>query len=103
LLNFQFNQAASVVGHATFYNRSTFDGFDDASGALDDSAIASDKRALLPGETASFANYTSYWRGINGIMVDIANLPTGALSAADFGFKVGNSNTPSSWNTLAAA
>ena len=42
--------------------------------ATDDEAIASDKVALLPGETATFANYTSYARGINGIMVDIADL-----------------------------
>ena len=37
----------------------------------DDAAIATDKTALLPGETASLANYTSYSRGINGIMVDL--------------------------------
>src|SRR5205823_971379 len=54
-----------------------------------------------PGQTAAFANYTSYSGGINGIMVDISHLAKPpALSAADFAFKVGNDNNPSSW-TLA--
>ena len=37
-------------------------------------------RALLPGGTASFANYTSFNRGLNGIMVDIAGLPPAQCS-----------------------
>jgi hypothetical protein len=87
-----------------FYNQSKFDGSDATANANDDAAIATDKVALLPGGTASFANYTSYGRGLNGIMVDIAGLPNGAvLSASDFEFKVGNSDTPSAWATLAAA
>ena len=45
-----------------------------AASAADDQAIATDKTALLPGETATFANYTSYSLGINGIMVDVADL-----------------------------
>ncbi len=50
-----------------------------------------DKTALLPGHTATLANYTSYSRGINGIMIDILGLanPSG-LNATDFQFKVGN-------------
>jgi len=44
------------------------------------------KQALLPDGTASFANYTSYNNGINGLMVDIVGaLPT----AFDFSFKTG--------------
>ncbi len=39
----------------------------------------------------TFRNYTSYDKGINGIMVDIAGLADSVnLSAADFVFKVGN-------------
>ena len=57
--------------------------------------------SLLPGGTASFANYTSYSRGINGIMIDIAGLWAMSLSAADFDFKVGNSDTVSAWAPLA--
>ena len=47
---------------------------------------------------AIFDNITSYTRGINGIMVDLAGGGTHAsISASDFVFKVGNNNTPSSW------
>ncbi len=35
----------------------------------------SDQGALLPGQTAAFANYTSYRRGLNGLRADIAGLP----------------------------
>jgi hypothetical protein len=74
-----------------FYNNSAFDGNNAAAGAGDDGAVATDKRALLPGQAATFANYTSYSKGINGLMVDITNLPAGAaLTAADFSFLVGN-------------
>ena len=55
-----------------------------------------DKAPLLPGETASFLNYTSYSKGINGIMVDFDSLP-GTPTAADFAFSVGDNSTPSSW------
>ncbi|MCK4276086.1 MAG: right-handed parallel beta-helix repeat-containing protein, partial [Phycisphaerae bacterium] len=66
---------AEVVGRYVFYNNSFFDGNDPAPNACDDGAIATDKTALLPGGTGAFANYTSYARGINGVMVDIENLP----------------------------
>ena len=57
---------------------------------------ATDKQALIEGQTAACTNYTSYSKGINGIMVDIAGLANSAsLGAADFAFKVGNDSTPS--------
>ncbi len=90
-----------VTGRHIFYNNSAFDGNNPAATAGDDAAIATDKSALLPGETASFTNYTSYSRSINGIMVDIATL-TATPTAADFEFKVGNSNDPSTWATAPA-
>ncbi len=90
--------AASVVGRCVFYNNSSFDGNDPAANASDDAAIATDKTALLPGGTASFANYTSYSRGINGVMVDIQNAP-GTPTVADFAFRVGNDNSPGGWAT----
>jgi ELWxxDGT repeat protein len=90
--------AASVVGRHVYYNASSFDHGRRRAEPDDDAAVATDKAALLPGGRATFANYTSYRRGINGIMADIANLPTGVpLTAADFTFKVGNNNTPSGW------
>ncbi len=87
---------ATVVGRNIFYNNSRFDGNNPAAGTADDGAIAPDKSALLPGQTATFANYTSYSGGINGLMVDIAGL-AGVPTASDFVFRVGNNNAPGSW------
>jgi len=92
-----FVSGPGVVGRYVFYNRSAFDGNDPASTAADDAAIAADKAALLPGQTAAFANYTSYSRGINGIMVDIFD-PTGAITEDDFRFRVGNNDDPETWS-----
>ncbi len=91
---------ADVVARQVFYNNSAWDGNDPAANAADDAAIATNKSALGPFETASFANYTSYWRGINGIMVDIELLP-GTPTVADFEFSVGNDSDPLSWTLLA--
>lgn len=88
--------AGRVVGRSVFYNNSAFDGASAGAGAADDGAIASDKQALLPGQSAGFANYTSYARGLNGLMVDVAGL-TADLAAADFTFKVGNDGDLGSW------
>ncbi|HEY2760754.1 MAG TPA: LamG-like jellyroll fold domain-containing protein, partial [Pirellulales bacterium] len=80
----------SVVGRSIFYNGSSFDD------EIDANAIAPDKQVLLPGQTASFQNYTSYSQGINGLMIDVSNLD-GDLSANDFTFMVGNASNISSW------
>lgn len=92
---------AAVFGRHVFYNGSTYDGRNGAATAADDGAIATDKIALLPGAgSATFANYTSYSRGTNGVMIDIAGLPVAAvrgLNASDFVFKVGNGADPSTW------
>ncbi len=94
---------AEVVARHVFYNESAFDGNGPAADARDDGAIAPDKEALLPGQTAGFANYTSYRRGLGGIMVDLAGLPAGTtLEAADFRFRVGNDNDPNGWATAPA-
>jgi hypothetical protein len=79
----------TVRDRHVFYNDSAFDNHDPAANAADDAAVATDKLALLPGRAASFANVTSYSRGINGVMIDVANLPTGSnLTAADFALDV---------------
>ncbi len=88
---------AAIQGRQVFYNGSKFDKNSSAANSDDDAAIATDKEALLPGGVAAFKNYTSYSKGLNGVMVDIANLP-GAPTAADFGFRVGNSSTPDVWS-----
>ena len=101
-----------VVGRQVFYNNSIFDGYNPAANGDDDAAIAPPpslydadeldkqlgKQALLPGETASFENYTSYGRGINGVMVDIIHLAGRAVTVDDFTFMVGNSDDLSDWS-----
>lgn len=92
-----------IAGRFVFYNNSVFDGNNTAQTSADDIAIATDKQALLPGVPSSFVNYTSYSKGINGIMVDFGNLPPNATPAlSDFVFKVGNTSTPASWTTAPA-
>lgn len=91
--------AAQIEARHVFYNHSSFDGEDAGPGEHNDAAIASDKQALLPGETASFANYTSYSRGLNGVMIDVAApAQPGMLGVDDFEFLVGNNNEPASWD-----
>ncbi|RME77006.1 MAG: hypothetical protein D6776_00255, partial [Planctomycetota bacterium] len=81
-----------VAGRYVFYENSAWDT------TSDDDAIAPDKTALLPGNRASFANYTSYSRGINGIIIDLVNLPSASLAASDFEFRTGNDNNPDGWS-----
>jgi hypothetical protein len=88
--------AATVVGNFIFYNNSKFDGQNGSSNLTDDNAIAPDKMALLPGQTATYQNITDYSKGINGIMVDVANL-VNLPRLDDFQFMVGNDNNPADW------
>jgi len=92
---------ASVVGSFVFYNNSAYDGRNPAANAADDAAIATDKTALLPGQAARFANYTSYVHGLNGVMVDVENLPVN-LTAADFLFRSGTSANAAQWSPAPA-
>jgi hypothetical protein len=88
--------AATVVARQVFYNNSGFDGRNVAVNAQDDAAIAADKAALLPGQTATFANYTSYDKGLNGIAIDLAGLEA-TPDVSDFQFVAGNTTDPSTW------
>lgn len=91
----------SVVGRYVFYNNSSFDGNNPQANALDNAAIATDKTALRPGQgRANFSHYTNYAKGINGIIIDLANLPTGTLTEEDLAFKIGNVASPSSMSSL---
>jgi hypothetical protein len=96
-----FWSSPSIAGVYLFYNRSAWDGDDAAASAADDGAIATDKTPLLPGQTAAFANYTSYSRGLNGLMIDVVNL-TGVPTAGDFVFTVGNDSNPAGWSAAPA-
>jgi hypothetical protein len=79
-----------------FYNNSAFDAFDPAPTAADDAAIAHDKRPLLPGATATPANFTNYSRGLNGLLIDVAGL-WGDVTVDDFVFKTGRTTTSPTW------
>lgn len=89
----QDDDTATVIGRKLFYNHSAWDGNSAAATAADDNAIAIDKAALLPGQTAAFANYTSNDKGINGLMIDVRGLD-GTPTADDFLFRRGNNNKP---------
>jgi hypothetical protein len=86
----------TIVGRSIFYNGSAFDGQNGTSNLTDINAIATDKQPLLRGGTATFQNYTSYSKGVTGIIIDIAN--EDALARPDdFDFRVGNDNNPAGW------
>ncbi|NQU23007.1 MAG: lamin tail domain-containing protein, partial [Candidatus Nealsonbacteria bacterium] len=99
-----FVTSPHVAGRFVFYNNSPYS--DPAAGGTDN-AIAPDKAALLPGTAsfaaggtvASFANYTSFDRGINGLIIDLGSLPEGVTpSAANFEFRVGTDDQPDEWS-----
>ncbi|MEZ6061917.1 MAG: integrin alpha [Planctomycetaceae bacterium] len=103
---------ATIAGRHIFYNNSAYDFDSDpltapfgtgsaAADANDDFAIATDKSALQAGSKATFANYTSFSNGINGIMVDIADL-AGTPTVSDFQFRIGNDNNPTGWSAAPA-
>ncbi len=97
-----------------FYNNSFFDSAASACTSLvgqtcnDNTAIATDKTALNPGQIATTANYISYNKGINGLMIDVTPgpgcipLPAGPLAASNFEFRIANSQNLGSY-VLAAA
>lgn len=90
---------ARVVGRALFYNNSLFDEFNAGS---DDAAIDTSITALLPGGTNPSDAISSYAKGINGIIIDVADLPATSLSSSDFTFKTGNDNSFGGWTTVSA-
>ncbi len=99
-----FGYSSIVAGRSVFYNNSYYDGGNTDINASDDLAIDTSKSAYLPGTgAAGFANSTPYDKGINGIMVDIdGGGDHTSITAADFVFKVGDNDTPSSWASAPA-
>ncbi len=97
------NVQIAVVGRRTFYNSSSWDNNGEILSASDSAAIATDKQALLPNQKATIANYTSYVNGITGIAVDISGLsslqvqPSLSTLSSFFSFKLGRTNTTSTW------
>jgi hypothetical protein len=103
---------SSLTNKFLFYKGSTrFDTTGNARAPLafsDDNAIALDKSAYVPNgptpatTTAVMANFSSYSRGVNGIMVDLkgggqhASITLAGI-LSDFTFKVGNNSSPGTW------
>src|SRR6185369_6769252 len=75
-----------VAARDVFYNNSAFDGRSGAIGDADDGAIAPDKVLLPAVQTPGAGNVTGYSKGINGVMVDVAELLT-PPALSDFSFK----------------
>ena len=90
-----------MVARNVFYNGSSYDNDNPAPAPSDEDAIAPGKTALLFGETATFANYTSYLQGINGVIIDLEGAYSG-MDETDFSFRVGNSNFPDTWSDAPA-
>ncbi len=92
----------TVLGRYVFYNNSSFDGHDAGINLNDNNAVDFTKQALLPGgPLAGPQNVTSYSRGLNGIMIDIAGSHPN-ISADDFMFHVGANNAPGTWSPAPA-
>jgi hypothetical protein len=90
---------AAVTGRYVFYNHSGLDGSDPAANVLDDNAIAAGKQALLPGQKATFVNYTSSDTGITGIIFDVSAATNAAgIGVDDVTVRVGTTSTMSSWS-----
>jgi len=97
-------EPATVVGRRLLYNNSAFDGNSPAANAADDAAVPADKQGALPGEPLGPANVSTFTRGINGIVLDVRNLPADpegyealGLNQEDFQFRAGSAGSPSSW------
>lgn len=91
-------QVASIATAGIFYEGSSFD-------TASDLDSTSGKAPLLPGQTATFENYHSYSKGINGMVLEVNELPTvpnlGNLNQF-FEFKTGNSDDVSTWASAAS-
>ena len=68
-----------AVPAATIATRGLF--YAGATGVSASTSLATDKVALLPGQSSTFANYTNYSRGLNGVVVDVNNLPAATTNA----------------------
>jgi len=78
----------NITGVYVAYNGSSFE----------DPAIATDKTPLAIGEAATGSNYTSYDKGLNGIVIDVFEVPDEAvIDATDFVFRVGNADLIQEW------
>ncbi len=94
-------QVNEVSGSIVYYKGSAFAGFGVPSAS--DPTIAIAKSGTSP-VALGFSNMTSTSLGINGVVLDISRMPSTALTAADFVFRMSPTglfdtatNPPSSW------
>ncbi|MBI4580658.1 MAG: hypothetical protein HY718_13200, partial [Planctomycetes bacterium] len=94
-----------VKARKIFYNQSAWDGNNAAINTSDFNAIAPDKSPLLPGGgAATFANYISYDKRINGIIVDACSFNRLPVLDQDLFFVMGNNlDDPFTWTDIPAA
>ncbi len=52
-----------------------------ATGSSASTSLATDKSALMPGQSSTFANYTNYSLGLNGVVIDVNGLPSGTTNS----------------------
>jgi len=82
--------SASNVANATVTKQQIFyagsSAFSSAGNA--EAAIDPTRQPLLPGNKASAANYTNYYRGLNGIVIDVKGLPSSGIGTSDFIFEI---------------
>ena len=91
--SFTINAETSITTRGVSYG---------GSSGFSDNEIAINKSPLLPGNASTFDNFTSYHRGLNRVIVDVAGLASSNLTAVDFEFRVGNTDVPSTWDILTA-
>lgn len=100
-LDVRLQRFSTVIGRHVFYKGSIFDA--SAPRAINspaDNAIAPDKTALQPGESATAANIIGASKGINGLIVDLAGLPA-ALTHQDLAFRFAKANGGTlAWETI---
>ena len=83
----------TIAGRQIFYNNSAWDGHDPAAMSATIAPSRPTNRCSCRAKPRRFANYTSYSRGINGLIIDVLNL-WGTPTVDDFLLRTGNDNAP---------
>jgi hypothetical protein len=92
---------AQIVGRQLFYNNSALDGNNAGAGRFRRRRRRGDPQPGTRRRHATFANYSTYSRGLNGLMIDVKNLPAGYVPvASDFAFAAGNTANPATWQPV---
>ncbi len=99
--NLQVNRIAAVTGSHLLYRDSAFQANGGVAAALESSKLLSSAKEPL---SSSFANVSNYSRGINSVVLDIANVTTSNLTATDFIFRLSPTQTsgvvtPRNWSS----